>query len=122
MPVTDPAGTRARTDMLAHGWPDYLLWDPAPDLVASLDELTVVRRAALRYEWRGVTDPAPHAVALTYEALRRALVNAGLPDQLAEFAADFTRLVELGGIVDVVRWTAIPKPPGWGPGQESPAS
>jgi hypothetical protein len=34
-----------------------------------------------------------------------------LPTKLAELAADFSHLIELGGIVAVVRWTATPKPP-----------
>jgi len=110
MPVTDPQAARARSEMLAHGWPALVLWQPEPSVLAALERLTTERRQALRYEVRAVTDSAPPAVAATYEALRGALLAAGLPPKLAEIAADFSSLEHLGWIVDVVRWTALPKP------------
>ncbi len=108
--ATDPQGARVRSGMLAHGWPEHLVWQPDPGRLAELEQLTEARREALRYPWTAVTDPAPPEVAATYEVLRVALVAAGLPAKLAEIAADLSSLEHLGGIVAVVRWTAAPKP------------
>lgn len=94
------------------GWPEFLQWSPDPAALAELERLTAARITALDYPWQAVTDPAPPQVARTYEALRAGLVAAGLPALLAEWAADFASLAHHGGIVECVRWTALPKPPG----------
>lgn len=108
-------GARGETAMLAAGWPGHTAWQPTPAVEAVLERLCAARREALVYEWSAVSDPAPPQVAQTYGALRAGLEAAGLPPKLAEWAADFSRLTDLGGIVEVVRWTAMPKPEGWAP-------
>lgn len=112
-PETDLAGVRARAALLARGWPAYLEWRPPSPVLAVLDRLCQARRDACDYEWTAVGDPEPAEVADTLLALTAGLVEAGLPSELAEHAATHTRLLDWMTVVECVRWTAQPKPPGW---------